>query len=606
MAPKLGVERKSARRGVPAPGPVRFDQARCLRRAPRPGLRPGAVALPLVRAVRGVVRLAVADLGRSVVVFRLFPDGSVGGLRSVVRLHAFFRCFGFRVACQVGEQGLEGGGVHGFQAREGQGRLVAYGQEDHRVAGRCGLQLVVQQPFVEDADVFGREIGKVHGNARLRAAPALANADRGAGEQAQDPVNVPVRHRGLALEARVLVNGQRLGEAVRFARGPARGEQFAAVILHRQVREMGPLPHEPEQRQDPRPSAVALGQGAGVDGVAFQSFEQAVQAVALVVEGVVPGQQVAGLREQDHHQPHGHPAGGAVDVRGSRRGAPLLQRVAVARDQYFHRFAHPLAKRLGQFRLSLAGVADGLQERRRGVFGRGSPEFRAQQGAQRRYLRGELAFLEPQVQVPFAPRVVVQSGEQQPPLASVGHQREMLAAGAQPAEHLADHEAAPADAQAFPVVQEHRQPPAAPALPQMAGFDGLSRNGASSPLRRHPAAAGPDAGGGVQPADPFQHEGDELRGVAIAVQQRSGALAQLPSTYSWSRGTPGESACNRAPSSSSPPWRRSPQHLVRVWSMARQRLFDQARGPARSERLSGVGMKAAPCRTDIEVIPFST
>ncbi|MDD9984029.1 MAG: ImmA/IrrE family metallo-endopeptidase [Gammaproteobacteria bacterium] len=44
-----------------------------------------------------------------------------------------------------------------------------------------------------------------------------------------------------------------------------------------------------------------------------------------------------------------------------------------------------------------------------------------QQGTERRHLRGEIAFLEPQVEIPLAPGVIVESGEQQPPLPPVRH-----------------------------------------------------------------------------------------------------------------------------------------------------------------------------------------
>ena len=114
------------------------------------------------------------------------------------------------------------------------------------------------------------------------------------------------------------------------------------------------------------------------------------QAVALVIAGVVTRQQVARLRKEDHHQAHRHPAGGAVDLGGAgpehlpdlvgvgRGSAGILgqvvdvlpdvvrfpegrQGVAVGADQNLDRFADTLAEHLGQLGLPLAGVADRLQ-----------------------------------------------------------------------------------------------------------------------------------------------------------------------------------------------------------------------------------------------------
>ena len=48
--------------------------------------------------------------------------------------------------------------VHSFEAGKRQGRLVADGQKDDRIAWRDGLQFEVKQPFVKDADVFAGEV----------------------------------------------------------------------------------------------------------------------------------------------------------------------------------------------------------------------------------------------------------------------------------------------------------------------------------------------------------------------------------------------------------------------------------------------------------------
>ena len=307
---------------------------------------------------------------------------------------------------------------------------------------------------------------------------------------------------------------------------------------------MGALPHEPEEGEHAGPGGEARREGAAARGLALEPFEEAVQPVARIVEGVVAGKQLARLREEDHDEPHRDPAGGAVDVLRGRGGGRVfitrrdfIQRhprdirqvlvvlgeaharfldqrgegLAVSADEDLDRLAHPLAEHLGELRLPLAGVADRLEEGRRGVLGRGRPEPGGKQRAKRAHLWRELAFLEPEVDIPLAPRFVVEPGEHEPPLPAVRHQGEVVAAGAKPAEHPAHHPAAPADPEPPPLVQEHREAPAALARPEMAGLHGLAGDRPPSPRGRDPVAARPRPGRGVEAADFLQHEGDEGR-----------------------------------------------------------------------------------------------
>ena len=180
----------------------------------------------------------------------------------------------------------------------------------------------------------------------------------------------------LAIETGVLEDEEGSGEAVRRV-GDSGREQVPAVGGHRQVRAMGAFLHQPEERQHAGPPTEARGKDAASGGTTLKLLQQAVQSVALVIEGVVAGQQLARLREQDHHEPHRHPAGGAVDVlRGRARGCLVIaerdlgrrdprdvlqiravlgdvrllrsfgqggQRFAVTADVNLDRFAHPLA-----------------------------------------------------------------------------------------------------------------------------------------------------------------------------------------------------------------------------------------------------------------------
>ena len=126
-------------------------------------------------------------------------------------------------------------------------------------------------------------------------------------------------------------------------------------------------------------------------------------------------------------------------------------------DEHLHRLAHALAEDCRELGLALAAVEDRLLEARARRHRPAGPQRRLQQRAQRLDLRRELALLEPQVDVPLAPGVEVEPGEDEPPLPAVGEQRQALAAGAEPLQHLARRLAPTADADARLAVDEDGQ-----------------------------------------------------------------------------------------------------------------------------------------------------
>ena len=263
---------------------------------------------------------------------------------------------------------------------------------------------------------------------------------------------------------------------------------------------------------------------------------QAAQAVAVVVDGVVPRQESPRLGEEDDHQAHDHAAGGAVDVGLVDRRALSCQGFAVALDQTFDRLAHPFAECLGEFGLALAAVADRTEQGRVGAFSLGCPERRLDQREQRvQGVRGS-PLGEPEVCVPLAPGVEVEAREEEPPLAAVREQGEPFVAGAQPAEGAARFAPAAADPDLLVTSNEDGEDRSLRAQPEVARADALAGQGPAAPLSGDAAAAQP-AGARVarfEAAQALQHERDELRssagaggaGVAERVGQSAGLALQ--------------------------------------------------------------------------------
>ena len=275
---------------------------------------------------------------------------------------------------------------------------------------------------------------------------------------------------------------------------------------------------------------MALGQRHAPRRLGGQPRPQPFDAVARVVQGVAARQQLAGFREQRHHQAHRHPAGGAVDVRRGDVRAAFLQRLAMPLNENLHRLAHPFAQHFGELRLALAGVADALQQRRGGVLRR-RPQLGLQQSTQRRHLRRQRALREPRLRIPLAGGVEVHAREQQAPVATVGEQRQVFPASAQIGQRLANGATASANAEPHGIVQEYRQASASRPSPQVPRLHRLAGDDSPAFGRRNMAAPLPDAGGRIEAAYLFEHEGHEAGDFGTiglcAVEQRGGAAAQL-------------------------------------------------------------------------------
>ncbi|GBE47244.1 hypothetical protein BMS3Bbin12_00399 [bacterium BMS3Bbin12] len=504
--------------------------------AARPGLGPGArdVALVFRLFLFSVSIRFGLILGGRFVFFAAFGDGALGLACRLARLLYPFPGVPLVAATRdlhLLEQVLERLVIHRLEARERQGRLVAHGEEDHRVSGGRGLELEVEQALVKDADVFARQIGEVHRRGHPSARAALAQLDLGPGHAIENLVDVPVGQ-DLVLEAGVFEDGECPDEAVG-GRHVARGEELAAIGRDRQARMVRTLVDQAEERQDPRPGAPRAGQARAAARRRFlEFFEQAAEPIGVVVEGVVARQKLARLGKQYHHQAHHHAHRGAVDVRGLDVGALPLQCLAVAPDEDLHRFAHPLAEHLGKLGLTLAAVEHRLQERRGDAVLFRDPQGGLEEGAQGANLRRQRAFFQPEVEVPLAKGVEVEPGEDQPPLAAVGDERELLVPAPQPLEHQARGLAAAANADTLLTVDEDRKQAAARALPEVTGLDRLAGDGDAAPLGGDLGTALPPARGLGKAAHRLQYEGDEggevSRLVVAGIEDRGDPLAQVP------------------------------------------------------------------------------
>ena len=147
--------------------------------------------------------------------------------------------------------------------------------------------------------------------------------------------------------------------------GATRREELAAVCGDRKVGVMRAIVHQVEERQNARQRPEDFAHRFPARIAAFELVEETVQAIALEVDRVVPGEQVARFREEDDDRTHRHPARCAIDL---GRGNPvialgeLLQGFAVALHQNLHGLPDALTQHLGEIGLPFAGVTNGLKK----------------------------------------------------------------------------------------------------------------------------------------------------------------------------------------------------------------------------------------------------
>ena len=124
--------------------------------------------------------------------------------------------------------------------------------------------------------------------------------------------------------------------------------------------------------------------------------------------------------------------------------------------------------------------------------------------------------------VPLAEGVVVEPGEEKPPLVAIGDDGKLLLALAQPLQGMADNALAAADPQPFLVVDENGDFGATRTDPQMARPDRLARNRPSGPGRGDLGTARPFPERPSHAANRLKHEGDELPSLFVGIVLETG------------------------------------------------------------------------------------
>ncbi|HOD51972.1 MAG TPA: hypothetical protein PKJ78_18175 [Candidatus Hydrogenedentes bacterium] len=238
---------------------------------------------------------------------------------------------------EVFEEILDGPVVHGFECGEGQGGLVAHGQEYDGLVIHGAAQLEIKQALVKDADVFAVEAREVHGGHHPGTGPALPDGDLRAREQFEDLPHEGIVHHVLP-ETGVLEKVEGPFHAVSVAVATGR-EQFTAVLRDRHRFVAGAEKDEAEQGENARPGAVRCHEAR--EPAALEQIAQALKAVGTVVYGVVARQQAfPALREKDHHHAHDQTNGRAIDILRVEIVVARIQCEGVPIDEEFRGLAH--------------------------------------------------------------------------------------------------------------------------------------------------------------------------------------------------------------------------------------------------------------------------
>ena len=324
-------------------------------------------------------------------------------------------------------------------------------------------------------------------------------------------------------EAGRLEQVQRPLHAIRVVWMPLR-EQLTAEVRHRQVGMAATVMDKLHQCQHTGPCTFAADQPVLTD--TLKLLAQTLQAVSRVKHRVVTSQQAfPAFGEQNYDQPHDHSHGRPVDVLCLDGFRVVLQCWCVGLNQQFGGPANPLTEFLRKIRLPLAAVVDCGEQWCRLVLLRGNPQSRLEETAQAIELGRCLTFAQPQIDVPFAKRFVVETGEQQPPLVAVGDEGKLFRSLSQPLQRVADDSMSSPDPETFLVIDKDRQRGTVQCLPQMTRSNGLAGDRLAGPLPVDVSASRPCADGRRETAQRFENVRDELASMAARIVEEAGHLS---------------------------------------------------------------------------------
>jgi hypothetical protein len=162
------------------------------------------------------------------------------------------------------------------------------------------MQLEIQKPLVEDADILRGEVGEVHGGRDPGARPPLAHLDPA---DAQKLENLVDRCIGWCI-VRILERCDGTPHAV-LTTLISGCEQPSPVTQDGQRFVGRTLVNETEERKQPRPCAVGMPEPfSASSSESGELLPETLNAITPVVDYAVSWQQIARLSKKDNHTPH--------------------------------------------------------------------------------------------------------------------------------------------------------------------------------------------------------------------------------------------------------------------------------------------------------------
>ena len=236
------------------------------------------------------------------------------------------------------------------------------------------------------------------------------------------------------------------------------------------------------QREDAGIGRIRVSQS--VCGGAIEEFAESGEAIGMEVDGVVARQErISRFGEQDDHQTHDHTDSGPIKLLGieSPLGNRRLDGNRMALDEQLGCLSNPLAEDVRQVSLAFSAIVDRFEEGARSTRLQWGYRLWIEQSPEAHKFRGGFSGAKPLALVPFDERIVTESGKEDPPLVSVGDERQGLVGFAHPLESLADGSSTASDPDAFFFFDKDREAGTMESEPQVGRFEGFTCEGRASP-----------------------------------------------------------------------------------------------------------------------------